>query len=96
MIRFLKIMKSWVLWLILFVFMFVITIVTNVNKATKMRTYKTTIKEQKAKIDDMATRTAEVQCTVELNIKSNKNGILIIDADQQASKIADEIKKRLK
>lgn len=96
MIRFIRILKSWILWLILFVFMLVITISTNVNKATKMKNYKTTIKEQKAKIDDLSNRTAEVQCTVELNIKSNKNGILIIDADQQASKIADEIKKRLK
>lgn len=45
------------------------------------------LKQQKA---------AEVQCTVELNIKNNKNGIVVLDANQTAAKLGEEVKKALK
>lgn len=45
------------------------------------------LKQQKA---------AEVQCTVELNIKNNKNGVVVLDANQTAAKLGEEVKKALK
>lgn len=41
-------------------------------------------------------KVAEVQCTVELNIKNNKNGVVVLDANQTASKLGEQVKQALK
>lgn len=91
-----KVMKSTLFWVIMFITSVVVSIPVNVSKAAKIKQCKAVITEQNARLTELAKTPAEVQCTVELNIKSNKNGILIIDANQQAAKIADEINKKLK
>lgn len=83
---------KWVLFAALMA-TYVILCVAVDQKNAKIREYRQQVKELTAKAN---TKPAEVQCTVELNIKSNKNGIMIIDANQQAQKIADEISKKLK
>lgn len=92
----LNIVKSAYFWAALFVLTAVTAATVTSKQHTTIKAQKSQIKAQTEQIKQMNNTPAEVECKVELNFKSNKNGIVIIDADQQATKIAEEIKKKLK
>lgn len=68
--------------------------VVNHNKEVKQ--LKQTIKQQEQTITNLSKqKVADVQCTVELNIKNNKNGVVVLDANQTASKLGEQVKAAL-
>lgn len=63
------------------------------NKKTKQ--YQQIIKSQQETINKLTKQTAEVECKIELNIKNNKNGVVVLDANMVASKLGEKVKEAL-
>lgn len=67
-----------------------------VNHNKEVRQLKQTIRQQEQTITNLSKqKTAEVQCTVELNIKNNKKGVVVLDANQTATKLGEQVKAAL-
>lgn len=69
---------------------------SNAVQKRQIKQMKHTIALQDSTINNLSKiNAAEVQCTVELNIKNNKNGVVVLDANQTASKIGEQVKAAL-